>query len=107
MSGASEHDKDAKVRRALAERFCDDGSTPRPTSFFFYDGDFEGLASAAAAAGYEVRTAAKEDGTILERVISVDEQSFAAHSAQMEVWASRFGCTYDGWECEVVEEVKH
>ena len=96
--------RDDEVRAALA-RHGDDGTAPRDTVFYFYGGDFEGLGSAARAAGYATKLTIKSDGVILSKDMPVDAASFAATSAQMEAWAQAFGCEYDGWECAVLKKL--
>jgi regulator of RNase E activity RraB len=96
-------DKDEKVRSELAD-LGDNGQTPRHTQFFFYRGNFEGLAVAATKAGYKVGHTANREGVVLETTIAVDEESFAPYAEQMQAWADEFDCEYDGWECEVVRQ---
>ncbi|MDP1738112.1 MAG: ribonuclease E inhibitor RraB [Caulobacter sp.] len=92
---------DAKVR-AVLEEHGDQATTPRPTTFYFYGGDYQGLAKDASAEGYITRPTAKNDGVILEKVVAVDEGAFEAIEAQMEAWGETFGCEFDGWETQVV-----
>jgi len=98
---------DTRVRTLLAER-GDDGHVPRHTLFFFYDGDCEALAAAATAAGYEARPSACgptfSAGVVLETTTAVDDETFERLSEQMQAWAEEFGCTYDGWECQLVNQ---
>jgi hypothetical protein len=101
MNNPSHSDRDILVRSVLAER-GDDGRTPRHTLFFFYGGDIAGLSAAAVHARYDVHRTAKVGGVVLETAIAVDEESFAAHSQRMVNWAEEFGCEYDGWECQLV-----
>ena len=91
------------VRSVLADR-GDNGRTPRHTLFFFYAGDFAGLRKAATRAGYGVRFAVGRDGVVLEAMIAVDEQSFLTHAERMQAWAEEFGCDYDGWECQLLNQ---
>lgn len=101
----SHDDRDQAVRDALAGR-GDDGSGPRHTLFFLYEGDQAGLRAAAVKAGFSARGSTGEDGeeygSVLEITAAVDEASFAPLRAQMELWADEFGAVYDGWECAVV-----
>jgi hypothetical protein len=94
---------DEKVRSELAS-LGDNGQTPRHTQFFFYRGNFEGLAAVATKAGYTVQRTVDSDGVILETTIAVDEESFAPYVEQMQAWADEFDCEYDGWECAVVRQ---
>jgi hypothetical protein len=96
-------DLDETVRSELADR-GDNGQTPRHTLFFFYGGNFEGLAAAATKAGYKVGPTANRDGVVLETTIAVDEESFEPYAQQMHAWADEFDCDYDGWECMVVKQ---
>jgi hypothetical protein len=102
MTKRSEEELDDLIRLELLKE-GDDGTTPRPTIFFFYGGNFKNLGFAAKKTGYYVRSTAQADGVILETTTAVDAASFAPHAAQMEKWAKQFGCEYDNWECEVVK----
>ena len=96
----SRDEKDAMVRAALADR-GDNGVTPRHTLFFFYgEGDHDDLNEVARRAGFI--TSGRDDGTILETTMAVDEASFAPVSSMMQSWAAAFQLDYDGWECAVV-----
>jgi hypothetical protein len=88
--------------RGVLDEHGDDGTTPRHTLFYFYDGDIEGLTRAAQAAGYTANPTAKQPGVILERHMPVDEDSFDPVVERMEDWADEFGCTFDGWECQLL-----
>jgi hypothetical protein len=103
----SHTERDAKVRAVLAER-GDDGHLPRHTLFYFYEGDCEGLSAAASAAGYEARPSAAGPtfgaGVVLETPTAVDDETFERLSEQMQAWAEEFGCTYDGWEFQLVNQ---
>jgi len=103
MAEQSHAERDAGVRRALAEH-GDTGETPRHTLFYLYGGNLEGLRRSATAAGYSARPTAGQDGVVLEITTAVDEQSFAKHARQMQAWADELGCDYDGWECKVVQQ---
>jgi len=99
----SDLDEDEKVRSVLADQ-GDSGQTPRHTLFYFYRGNFEGLAAAATKAGYKVRHTVNRDGVVLETTIAVDEEGFAPYAQQMQAWADEFDSEYDGWECEIVKQ---
>ncbi len=92
---------DDRVRNVLDEH-GDDGTTPRHTLFYFYDGDIEGLSRAARAAGYTLTATVKQPGVILECHIPVDEEQFDPVVERMEDWADEYGCTFDGWECQLL-----
>jgi hypothetical protein len=91
---------DAAIRAALAQH-GDDGSKPRHTLFYFYDGDQDGLREAASAKGFSVTPVKSGSGSVLEATISVDEASFEPINQQMSAWAEQFGAEYDGWETAV------
>jgi hypothetical protein len=78
----------------------DSGHIPRNSIFYFYGGDLAGLENTAIAAGYLV--GGIEDGIMLQKVQSVDEEAFAPIHLQMSAWANTFSSDYDGWECELV-----
>ncbi len=94
-------DPDGQVRDVLDEH-GDDGTTPRHTRFFFYNGDIEGLTQAAKASGYVTTPTTGKPGVILERHMAVDEESFDPVLERMEDWADEYDCTFDGWECEML-----
>jgi hypothetical protein len=94
-------DRDSLVRSVLTDR-GDSGETPRHTLFYFYEGDLDELRRAAIAAGYQVSPTVKRDGLVLETMTAVDEDSFAVHARQMNEWAERYGCDFDGWECQLL-----
>lgn len=100
-SDASQDEKDAMVRAALAEH-GDSGRMPRHTLFYFY-GDDHGLGDlneVARRAGFFTR--GDEESLVLEMTLAVDEASFASTSSMMQSWAAAFQVDYDGWECAVV-----
>jgi hypothetical protein len=101
MTTPSRSEQDEKIRAVLASR-GDDELSPRRTSFYFYGGNLLGLDNTAAAAGYTVQPTVKHDGLVLQIMTAVDQQSFEVHDQRMEAWAKQFGCTYDGWECQVM-----
>jgi hypothetical protein len=94
-------DPNNRIREVLDEH-GDDGTTPRHTLFYFYDGDIEELARATVAAGYTTTQTAKQPGVILETEMAVDEETFDPVVERMEDWADEFGCTFDGWECAML-----
>jgi hypothetical protein len=96
-------DRDSLVRSALIDR-GDGGRTPRHTLFYFYHGDLTGLGSAAITAGYQVGPTVGGEGLVLETITAVDEDSFAIHAQRMDEWADAYGCDYDGWECQLLNQ---
>ena len=92
---------DDEVRQQLSAH-GDNGSTPRHTLFYFYDGDIDLLDDLALSNGFATRRTIESHGLILEKTTSVDETSFAPIAAMIEEWALRCGADYDGWECELL-----
>ena len=100
------NEQDQEVRDQL-QSHGDDGTEPRETSFYFYDGDLARIEFLARQNGFSSRSTAVRTGTIITKTLAVDARSFSPVATLMEQWAEETGADYDGWECAVISKRKN
>jgi hypothetical protein len=43
-------------------------------------------------------------GCILETTAGFDDETFGTRSIRIQDWAEEFGCKYDGWDCQLMNQ---